>query len=71
MAKYTMLSIADLKKKSKSDLAKEIQKAQAELSQRRLHVRSGEDKQSHMIADLRHYIARIHTLTTQNQENEE
>jgi len=64
MTNYKIYSIADLKKMSKSDLDKEIIKAQGELSKRRLHVRSGEDKQSHMIAKLRRYIARINTLKT-------
>ncbi|MBI4127169.1 50S ribosomal protein L29 [Candidatus Peregrinibacteria bacterium] len=57
-----MLTIEDLKKLSEKDLGAELLGAQKEVAQRKLRVRLGEDKQSHMITGIKKYIARINTL---------
>lgn len=57
-----MLTIEDLKKLSAKDLQAELIKSSTEVAQRKLRVRLGEDKQSHMITGIKKYIARIITL---------
>lgn len=62
MSAYKMLTSEDLKKLSEKDLEAELRKSQTEVAHRKLRVRLGEDKQSHMITAIKKYIARINTL---------
>lgn len=55
----------DLRKMNLKDIEAEADKAKAELAKRILHVRVGEDKQSHMIRGLKRYISQINTIKKQ------
>ncbi len=61
-------TIGDLKKMNAKDLIGLLNKSLAELSHLKLHVKSGEDKQSHRITELKKMIAQINTLN-HSQEN--
>ena len=66
---YKTLEIADLKKMDLKGLNEERSKAKIEIANRKIHVRLGEDKQSHMIKGIKNYIARLNTIiTTKNNE---
>lgn len=60
-----LMTMDELRKKDAKALNKELLTVQKELANLRLHVKAGENKQSHKVTELKRYIARI--LTVKNE----
>lgn len=62
MTETTTNTIEDLKKMSPAERTKLLKKIECEFANISLHLRMGKEKRSHVKADLKKQIARIHTL---------
>lgn len=62
---FKMHTDEELKKLNQKDLVKEARITEDELIKRKIHVRLGEEKQSHLIKKTRRYLARNKTIQTQ------
>ena len=65
MADVKIHTTDELKKMSPKDRLSLLRKSEIELVHRRMHLRGGEDKQSHKATALRKMNARIHTFNNQ------
>lgn len=70
MAKVKTHKSEDLKKMIAKDLNAELIKTKMELAHQRLQIKTGANKQSHIIKSYKKQIARINTLKTHLSKNE-
>lgn len=62
-----MLNITELRKLSVVELRKELEKTQFQFGHLRFALKAGQEKASHKLAQVKKYIAHIHTVTTEKE----